>query len=440
VVIAHDRADCLEKCLASLVPQRDLAAFALAVSLDAPASFVPMEAVVKRFRAHAAIDVWRKTANPPGVKAVVTKISEHFRFALTESFDKRGFEFAIFLENDLVAAPDFLWYFRVTAPLLEQDPSLFCVSAWNDNGFPGLVSNERRLFRTDYFPGLGWLIRNETWAKLRHKWPRFPSTGWDHWLRHGSGLRPRECIVPEVPRTHHFDTRGTNVKKGSALEKMLSTMVESKLPAGALGGDLSYLLKERYEQELLQLLRGAKVLRPQQIDMLPPGPKASSRVFVVPYAREEYKDLAKRLQLCPAQPRTAHRGIVLTRHRRTGAVLALVDRRQGEGVLQPEELWQPRAGRRVAKAEKGESCDGLCRRLGMRCEARELEFVNNCETMLREFPCEDGCGHQVGKEIPCYVHDATRDTALQCLITDDALPTCEARIPATTRLCACVPA
>ena len=26
-----------------------------------------------------------------------------------------------------------LWYFRSTAWLLEEDPSLFCVSAWNDN-------------------------------------------------------------------------------------------------------------------------------------------------------------------------------------------------------------------------------------------------------------------------------------------------------------------
>lgn len=42
------------------------------------------------------------------------------------------------------------------------------------------------------------------------------------------------------------------------------------------------------------------------------------------------------------------------------------------------------------------------------------------------FPCENGCGHQVGLEIPCYVHDPSIDTALQCLITDDAIPTCHA--------------
>ena len=70
------------------------------------------------------------------------------------------YEFAIFIENDLILAPDFLWYFRLAAPLLDRDPSLWCVSSWNDNGFQEIVSDELRLFRTDYFPGLGWMIRS----------------------------------------------------------------------------------------------------------------------------------------------------------------------------------------------------------------------------------------------------------------------------------------
>lgn len=75
------------------------------------------------------------------------------------------FEYAIFVENDLVLAPDFLWYFRVTGALLEHDASLWCVSSWNDNGFKALASDEQRLFRTDYFPGLGWMIR--AWGTTR---------------------------------------------------------------------------------------------------------------------------------------------------------------------------------------------------------------------------------------------------------------------------------
>merc|ERR1712113_1207827 len=96
-------------------------------------------------------------------RQVVSKISEHFRYAIGEAFDTHSFDFAVFLETDLKVAPDFLWYFRSTAWLLEEDHSLLCVSAWNDNGFQDLVSDEKRLFRTDYFPGLGWMIRSDTW-------------------------------------------------------------------------------------------------------------------------------------------------------------------------------------------------------------------------------------------------------------------------------------
>ena len=50
--------------------------------------------------------------------------------------------------------PDFLLYFEATAPLLDADPTLWCISSWNDNGFQkGHNWDVRRLFRTSYFPG-----------------------------------------------------------------------------------------------------------------------------------------------------------------------------------------------------------------------------------------------------------------------------------------------
>ena len=49
----------------------------------------------------------------------------------------------IVVEDDLDVAPDFLDYFAATYPLLLSDPSLFCVSAWNDNGRPELVDPTR---------------------------------------------------------------------------------------------------------------------------------------------------------------------------------------------------------------------------------------------------------------------------------------------------------
>ena len=44
-------------------------------------------------------------------------------------------------QDDLEIAPDFFEYFDATSPLLWTDSSLFCVSAWNDNGQANHVSD-----------------------------------------------------------------------------------------------------------------------------------------------------------------------------------------------------------------------------------------------------------------------------------------------------------
>ena len=61
------------------------------------------------------------------------------------------------------------------------------------------------------------------------------------------------------------------------------------------------------------------------------------------------------------------------------------------------------------------------------------------EALARHFPCEAGCGHQVGDELPADVHDSALDTYQQCLVSDIAFSTCEAAFSKTTRLCRCVP-
>ena len=79
---------------------------------------------------------------------------------------------------------DFLLYFEATAPLLAADPSLWCISSWNDNGFvKGHDWQAARLFRTSYFPGLGWMMARELWQELGPAWPL------DHWVRRGTGGR-----------------------------------------------------------------------------------------------------------------------------------------------------------------------------------------------------------------------------------------------------------
>ena len=53
-------------------------------------------------------------------------------------------------------APDFMSYFSALAPILDSDPSLLAVSAWNDHGQLAHVGKDpAELLRSDFFPGLG---------------------------------------------------------------------------------------------------------------------------------------------------------------------------------------------------------------------------------------------------------------------------------------------
>ena len=73
-------------------------------------------------------------------------------------------------------------YFTATAPLLEADPSLLAVSAFNDNGQAAYRGDPNALHRADFFPGLGWLMTRSLWRELGPKWPNERGF-WDDWLR-----------------------------------------------------------------------------------------------------------------------------------------------------------------------------------------------------------------------------------------------------------------
>lgn len=79
-----------------------------------------------------------------------------------------------FDSDDLEIASDFFEYFAATLPILKKDPSIWCVSAWNDNGKPKRINETAYdlLHRSDFFPGLGWMMTKELWSELMVKWPR----------------------------------------------------------------------------------------------------------------------------------------------------------------------------------------------------------------------------------------------------------------------------
>ncbi|KAI8615662.1 glycosyl transferase [Chytriomyces sp. MP71] len=134
-------------------------------------------------------------------------LAVHYQLALERIFANETFNQVIILEDDLEISPDFYSFFAVTLPLLYTDPTLFCISSWNDQGLAHLAKNTTRLLRTDFMPGLGWLLSRAVWDSLA-PWTRAPY--WDDWMRLPAQRRARQCVVPEVPRNRNFGKDGVS--------------------------------------------------------------------------------------------------------------------------------------------------------------------------------------------------------------------------------------
>ncbi|KAL4719572.1 hypothetical protein ACJJTC_017893 [Scirpophaga incertulas] len=185
-----------------------------------------------------------------------------------------------------------------------------CISAWNDNGKKEVIdlSHPELLHRTDFFPGLGWTFRRETWLDLEPTWPE---AFFDDWLRNPENTHERACIRPEVSRTFTFGKIG--VSKGLFYDMHLRAMQLNMDFVEFTNLDLSYLLKDNYDEALLKTVSSLPemtadevVNAPQEGD-LPP-------VKVTYSNAKTYQKAAKKLGLMDdfrsGVPRTAYLGVV----------------------------------------------------------------------------------------------------------------------------------
>ena len=104
-------------------------------------------------------------------------------------------------------APDFFSYFEALGKVMDADPSVYAVSSWNDNGQKPHAWDDRRVYRSDFFPGLGWMLHDRLWAELAPIWP---DSFWDDWMRLRSTRSGRETLRPEVCRTFNFGEKGAS--------------------------------------------------------------------------------------------------------------------------------------------------------------------------------------------------------------------------------------
>ena len=275
-------------------------------------------------------------------------LAKHYGWALSQVFDGNAIfsnpkdidesslpQRVVILEEDIQVAPDFFSYMEATSSLLDHDPTLYAVSAYNDNGhLPN--GDPKRILRSDFFPGLGWMMNRDLWKnELESKWP---PGWWDDWLREPEQRKDRQVLRPEVSRTYHFGS------EGGASGNQFGTILEHiKLNKEAIQWDmedLSYLENSLYENEYTKEVMSSKLVRSlEDADDASAGSKV----------RIEYRDfshfsrLAANLEIMDDEkamvPRTAYRGIVEVR--RGSSLLFLTPKGGFEGYKK-----QPKKRRR----------------------------------------------------------------------------------------------
>jgi alpha-1,3-mannosyl-glycoprotein beta-1,2-N-acetylglucosaminyltransferase len=218
------------------------------------------------------------------------KIARHYKWALTQIFDIYSYKAAIIIEDDLELAPDFFSYMKATYSLLLTDPSLMCVSAWNDNGKEPLIDVNRNdlLYRTDFFPGLGWMLTADLWRELKPKWP---ASYWDDWLRKSEQRNGRSCIRPEISRSQTFGKVG--ISNGQYFNKHLKFIFANKKPYDFEKADLSYLLKENYDKKFTN-----KISKLPAVSFNDVNSNRVNQESIVKYSNEkEFVQFAKKIGL-----------------------------------------------------------------------------------------------------------------------------------------------
>lgn len=234
---------------------------------------------------------------PIGMKNA--RISQHYKASLTATFNLfPDAQYAIVIEEDLDVSPDFFSYFSQTLRLLEEDDSIYCISAWNDQGYEHTSEDPAQLYRVETMPGLGWILKRSLYKEeLEPRWPTPEKLwDWDMWMRLPDVRKGRECIVPDVSRTYHFGSSGLNMNSYFQ-DVYFKKHAFNTQPAVQLK-EIDSVKKENYEQVIHDLLRRAIVLdhskSPCEENFIP---DTKGEVYVMFFKMNGLRDFSTWLQI-----------------------------------------------------------------------------------------------------------------------------------------------
>ena len=313
------------------------------------------------------------------------QLASHYGWALEQTFSGAAYsngqkhnrqlptpplpQRVIILEEDIEISMDFFSMMNAAADILDSDETLMAVSAFNDNGKEEFVADTKRLVRSDFFPGLGWMMPRNVWecpashpgSGLKVNWA--PNGFWDDWLRESANRWGRQIIRPEVSRTYHFG----NVHGASAGEKndMLNKIELEENDVHWEDIDLSYLGQKHFADSYWNRVSRAKLV---ETVVEAKSYVAHSDVRLVYSNFEQFKRLASDLDIMDDEkagvPRTAYEGIVEIRYGR-GNFFIFVTSPYVKGSDKPEHFGM--------KAWMNYSKESLMQELGIENIPMEVE-------------------------------------------------------------------
>ncbi|CAN6685109.1 unnamed protein product [Malus baccata var. baccata] len=318
VIMACNRADYLERTVKSVLKYQSSVAskFPLFVSQDGSHPAVKQKALsYDQLTYMQHLDYEPVHAERPGELIAYYKIARHYKWALDGLFYKHNFNRVIILEDDMEIAPDFFDYFEAAAALLDKDKSIMAVSSWNDNGQKQFVQDPKILYRSDFFPGLGWMLTRSTWDELSPKWPK---AYWDDWLRLKENHKGRQFIRPEVCRTYNFGEHGSSL--GQFFKQYLEPIKLNDVPVDWKSMDLSYLMEDKYIKHFADIVQKAKPIRGSDLVLKARNIGGDVRVQYTdqPDFQPDFEYIARQFGIFEewkdGVPRTAYKGIVVFRY------------------------------------------------------------------------------------------------------------------------------
>ena len=188
------------------------------------------------------------------------RIAQHYKASLSASFDLHPeAKYLIIVEEDLDIAVDFFSYFSQTLTLID-DKDIYCVSAWNDQGYMHSSNDPTQLYRVETMPGLGWMLKRSLFKQeLEPHWPGPEALfDWDMWMRTTYMRKGRECVIPDVSRTFHFGSQGVNMN--NYFQDAYFTTHKLNTDANAVLKNVENLRKDNYEKLIHKLIKKATVL------------------------------------------------------------------------------------------------------------------------------------------------------------------------------------